>query len=693
MIDLDDIVAKPGMVPRRDQVPADHSVYSHYHRAIGKSPDLTRVMALPTRPQLDPGSDRAIALVELIQRRYSRDRTTPCQCREIAPSRFVDGNNGCITRVTPIQAWALFEIGLHGGLLGGIGVGFGKTLIDILAPLALADRWDRIETTGDRKSYSVLLLVPPKLIPQLEREYRLIGEHFIVPEIVFHTARPIHYAVADQPLLRVLPYTKLSTKSATSFLSNTRPKAIIADEAHLLKDPNAVRTSRALRYTDSDESIRWVTLTGSITDRSIKDYWHLAYYALRDGSPLPIDPIVVAEWASSVDAVRVRADGSYEDNADPGALLDGLISTGIVQPGESFSDGLSKRLTQTPGVIMTSTPAIDTALEISERKVTLPNTPKVDDRADCGAWPGLVDCLKMVRDGTRPDGEEICDPLLKHRCLLELASGFFYRWIFPRGEPEDLIAEWRNARKLWHCEVRDQLQNRREFLDSPELCRLAAQRYYGELPETMTVEYYDSDGEKHTRAMDDLPRWRSQHWQRWASVKDKVSPDTSAVWVDDFLVDDAASWAHSQRGVVWYNQDAFGKRLAKRSGLPIYGGGKNASEKMLGGFVDGKQIQGERGDRSIIVSIKAHGTGTDGLQRLFSRQLIANPLASNKDTEQLLGRLHRVGQHADRVYAEVYRHTQEIRRVFAQSLSRAKYCQEHTGSVQKLNIGWSDSEE
>ena len=92
--------------------------------------------------------------------------------------------------------------------------------------------------------------------------------------------------------------------------------------------------------------------------------------------------------------------------------------------------------------------------------------------------------------------------------------------------------------------------------------------------------------------------------------------------------------------------------------------------------------------------MKAHGTGRDGLQRVFSRQLVVCSPSSGDTWEQLLGRLHRVGQHADEVETWVYRHTPELVEAFEQATEQALYTKATIGTPQKIlqaTIEWGDS--
>jgi hypothetical protein len=133
---------------------------------------------------------------------------------------------------------------------------------------------------------------------------------------------------------------------------------------------------------------------------------------------------------------------------------------------------------------------------------------------------------------------------------------------------------------------------------------------------------------------------------------------------------------------VWYASSAFGAWVSELSGLPLHGGGVGA----------GKRIAEERGDRSIVASLLSHGTGRDGLQYLFHRQLIAQPPSSSTAWEQLLGRLHRTGQEAPIVYADAYRHTREVEASVDQAMARALYVEQTLGARQKLRVGWTRAE-
>lgn len=94
------------------------------------------------------------------------------------------------------------------------------------------------------------------------------------------------------------------------------------------------------------------------------------------------------------------------------------------------------------------------------------------------------------------------------------------------------------------------------------------------------------------------------------------------------------------------------------------------------------RLLSERGDRSIVASIRAHGTGKN--LQAFSRNLFANQFSDAAVGEQVLGRTHRQGQLADEVTAEVYRHTPVVIDALNRARMLAGYIEGTMGGSQKL---------
>ncbi len=610
---------------------------------VRPSKELTRILALPRRAR--PAGDGAAYVKPLND--ALRAPKSCCECHGLSVCRGGCyccqkwGPKGCILSLLPLQAWALSEIGQVQGSLDPIGVGWGKTGIAILAPMMVPD------------VKKAILLLQSNLKPQfLTRDFPQWGVHFRVPNLGSRTASVF---TPGLPVLHILAYSELSTKRGTSMLHDLNPELIIGDEAQNISARTSARTKRVIRYMTERPSTRCVWLSGNLTKKSLKEYAHLAEYALKMASPVPVEWPVVEEWAGAVDADT------------PNGIRSGIGALSrLCYVGEDARDGFRRRLTETPGVVSSVEGSIETSLVISERKP--PPVPQaigealaqLNRAAEAGGWK-------------RPDGEELVTILDVAECAKQLASGFFYRWRWPRMEPEPVIKEWLEARKEYHQEMRNKLKHSGQHLDSPHLLLLAATRWFD------GYRYKDADGHTTRIAAHNkngpMLTWESETFERWRAVRSQAKPETEAVWVSDYLVKDAAAWVKENVGIVWYAYDAFGRAVAGKSQAPLYGAGTEASTLILS----------EKGDRSVVASIRAHGVGKN--LQMFSRQLVANPPSDGAAWEQMLGRTHRIGQGADEVTAEVYRHTAELRTAFDTAISRANYIEATMGTKQKLVYG------
>jgi intein/homing endonuclease len=545
-----------------------------------------------------------------------------------------------VESVTPTGVQPVYDLSVPGpSNFVANGIVVHNTILDVLLLLAFKE-FDPTIKDG-------LLLVPVNLVEQLMHEYRLIREHFVVPEVWYHDGSNHKEPAPGMPVLHVRPYSLLSGMKYSDWIRNLNPRVIIGDEADKLRIINGAGSSRVFRQFFERGNTLAAWLSGSFSKQSITEYLHLLATALRYKSPAPLDPTVGEEWD--------RAIGAHKSLAPPGALLR------LCAPGESVRAGYGRRLAETMGVIISTGGSVDVKLTITERKA--PAIPKV-----------VADELDKLRETwVRPDGEELEDAMRVAEVARWMACGLYPIWIFPRKEPDEDIKEWRAARKDYFRELRQELLDRREHMDSAGLCEIAAQRFHGDRPKR-----------------DDRPEWACYAWPRWRDVKDKVKPKAKAVWIDEFLARDAAEWALENRGIVWYDIVAFGQKVAELSGLPMHGGGQDAGVKLIGGVSrkTKKSYAGEDGSRSIVCSIDSHHRGRDGLQRLFQHQLITTPFSDAAAFEQLLGRLHRQGQ-TDEVFCQLYAHTPEVAALVATALRRAEYAQESIpGNHQKLLMGW-----
>ena len=348
----------------------------HGYRAPKASAELERIKAIPRRPLESVDTE---AMIELMTARLRRARTAPCRCAELG--------RRCITRLKPVQAWALFEISIVGGLLGPIGVGAGKSGLDILAPMVMPGGVS-----------SVALLVPPTLVEQIVREYHLWFEHWRVPSLIFKDKHwGFNQEGENRPVIHIVPYSRLSRPEATILLLTLKPDLIIADESHRLKNLDTARGARFLNVYKTKPDTALCAWSGSMTDRTIKHYAHLSALALGKNSPLPIDSETLHEWACAIDP---PAPG--QTPAPMGALAD------LCEPGESLTNAFKRRLHETRGVVGTDDAGIGASLYMHKR--------------DPGAMPAPIrEAIAHVRTAMGAPRRRTADRRFQRRALCSRA--------------------------------------------------------------------------------------------------------------------------------------------------------------------------------------------------------------------------------------------------------------------------------
>ncbi len=491
----------------------------------------------------------------------------------------------------PLQNACLVEACLADGLVGMLAVGAGKTLVTLLIGSAMSSRM-------------AVLLVPSQLKEQLNREIdELYGKHFNIP--------------MDQ--IKIISYNELSSVRFATVLELINPDLIVLDEAQHLSR-KSTRQDRFFAFMDDHPACRLVALSGTMTQRSIKDYARIMEYALRKNSPLPGAAAgrgTLLDWASVLDA-------GVPDHSRkrPGALKK------FCAKGETVREGFRRRLIQTQGVVASGEDELGVSLVVCRKDLDIPAL------------------LQKQMDTTQEDwtigDEEFEDHLALARTMRQLAQGFYYRWAWPNDVKD---TEWLEARSAWHKEIRQHLTyNSRPGADSAKLYTNAVL----------------------CGAID------SPSYAAWAKVMNRPEPPTVAVWLDQFVIDYAIEWAKKSvkkaPSIIWYTHKCVGEWLAQKSGFAHYGAGKDASTAK---------------EPVIICSIASQGTGKN-LQHVYSRSLVLDLPPNGKVVEQLFGRTHRNGQKADGVLYDWLGHTPELIAGLAQAIIDAEYVVESTGQRQKL---------
>lgn len=492
-----------------------------------------------------------------------------------------------------IQAAALFDIALQRGALLPIGVGRGKALISLLAGEVL-------------EAKRPLLLVPAQLrVATLKQVIPAMAPHWKIP-----------------PNLMVRAYSELSQLKNDTMLEDLQPDLIILDEAHRVSNKKSGRGRRLVRYFGANPDTMCVALSGTLSQRSLRDFAHIAKWCLKERSPVPSEWRELCEWADAID-VKVPD----EQRVATGALR-------RLAGEDSARANFRKRFTETPGVVASKEDTLGVSLTISKVSVGIP--------------PELAVTMDRCREmWERPDGVFFSEAVELWRLQRGLALGVWRRW-----EPE-APEDWLEARNNWNRYVRETLKNNRRKLDTPLQVWNEIQKLHDDTVQIATVNHCD--------------------WCRWSHIKDTFRPNPVAQWVSSHALKWCTKWLKSRKssapGIAWVEQVDFGRELAKVSGFPYYGAGDDS-------ILD---------DRScgIIASIGAHAEGKN-LQH-FSTNLITSMPASGKKAEQLIARTHRYGQEANEVTVEIVIDIEEQLSSFLQARADADYIEEAFGNRQKLN--------
>lgn len=415
--------------------------------------------------------------------------------------------DNCPTSLWPTQAAALREAHDVRGLFGGIAVGEGKAMISLLAPTVM-------------EAQRPLLLMPASVRQQTLEE--------VIPKLRRHGWR-LH------PRLEIRSYTELSMAKNKDLLDTLQPDLIIADEAHELRGRSSARTKRVARYMRDRPYTMVVILSGSPTDRSLRDYWHLLAWALKpDLMPLPSQWPELCEWADALDV-----DVPEDQRLPPGAL------SRLCHAGESAVGAYRRRLTESRGVLCTSEAALGIPLRIRAAK---PEVPQHVGKMVAAAREFWED----------PNGDPVVDAKDLWRVMRQLALGFWLRWDPPAP------AHWLFARKEWKRYVRERLRHNRKGIDS------------------------EQQVENEAKAMRPQP----EAYRAWAAVRKDYEITTVPVWLDDFAVTAAGRWARETGGIVWTEHVEFGERAAALAGLPYFGGGDERVRTYKGPCVASVQAHG-----------------------------------------------------------------------------------------------------
>ncbi len=628
-----------------------------------------------TKPQRDPVAKEIQRIVQLpIEHPPTKEEVEEfCRSNTLA-EQFLKG-----WRLFDCQVGAVMAYDFYKGGFFPIGVGWGKTLISLM----IAERAHRANPKG-----RTLLLVPSQVYSQLTKSDIAWARRQVPISVQFillgnkTRKRRLKLAMSRLPGCYILPYSCLSTEDSEILLDEIRPTLIIADEVHMLKNAKAARTMRVKRFLEEHKP-NFVAMSGTITSRSIVDYWHLIKAALKENCPLPLSGHLIRQWSGVLDAVPIVV-----DNSEPGS---GFYTEPIMPlvrwarknwPNEEFLENTfgfraayKKRLTFAPGVVVTGEQELGCSIVLSDNPVKAPHRRE--------GWDKLEEAVRVVREEwVAPNGDEIDHAMHQYKWLYELAAGFYNDRYWPTPEEyaatknlsvqlADKLLEdamWHHTLlQLYHSALRKWINTRaKQGLDTPMLIGL-----------DMT-----NNGSKNV-GQDLYDCWRQAKDAEFEGMPVRL---TRPVRICDFKVMDAVRWAKAlpegEGGILWYSNKEIGIWLTESleaAGLnPLHcPAGKNDEIREVG-----DPELGGKADRIVVASIGAHHVGKN--LQAFVHQYIVQWPRSAVIAEQLLGRTHRNGQKADELTVYLSSNTELDVDNFAACLNDTAYIQETTGDRKKL---------
>lgn len=557
----------------------------------------------------------------------------------------------------PIQAAALADGHDLRGLLGPIRVGEGKTLVSFLLPVVL------------QGMFRPVLLLPASLVQKTWDEFEELKRHWIC-----HPAWATR-ANFDQA---VITYEKLGRDSGKDALMSRLPEMIIADECHRLRNRQAACTKRVERFFRANPEACFFGMSGSITKRSIRDYWHLLEWALKAKMPLPRSEKEMEIWAEALDERKV----DVLSRREPGVLMQFCtkeeqekVSPKRTAPlgrtdqmphffgnlGEKLDmvrHGYQRRLRETPGVICSPDTNLDCSLQI--RRLAFDPGPEVQEHLDV-----------LREHKLTPNGDLLVLPVDIWRHAREMAAcGFWYRW-----EPAP-PADWLSARRRWNWLVR-QILTPEQLRPKKDLRR----EMMGDVPDGELFERYkhlhlDSPFQVAGAVVDG--RITEQNiifaYKEWNRVKDSYKINVVAEWLSEEPLHFCVEWVKQNgNAIIWVEHRAFGEALAKMLNTGFCSNG--------GLDANGNTIESYKG-KLVVASVAANKEGRN-LQAWNKNLIVAAP-PNGALYEQLIGRTHRPGQQADTVYVDWMCACSEQDEGFSQLMADARYIQHTTGQSQKL---------
>lgn len=565
--------------------------------------EMNRILGLPIKPTISEANHKAFSQASLI-------------------------SNADIDGLLPVQTEAIVEYLRTGGLFGYIGVGKGKALISF-ACASIAYR------KGLRK---ILLLIPPKLAPQTMNKVlpflrRQIPINFPVHCISGKTKAQRDKLSKEDSGVFIMSWSQLSIEDTDDLLSSISPQLIIADEAHNLSNKSSSRYKRVNRYMVEYPETEFVALSGTMGKKSIKDYYHIIQWCLKDKCPLPNTYVELQDWCDILDTTFNEFTANHILNPLRLWAIN-AINEDIPRDISGYRKSYNIRLSTASGVVFSvGNNDLGTSILFQNEPVEVP-----DDYAGLSEVHRLRS--QLHNDNISPSGDNIDYAIHKFRYDYELTAGIYnsLTWADPeviserKKIPLSSATEILERSKEYHFASQEYNRLVRRWLDDHACAGLDSPMLLGH-----SMKY-------HQAKMVGQELYDSWCVKNALDFEDRIERDGHAVRVCDYKIQACIRWVKSlnrakhEGALIWWQRQEVGKwayELMRDQGIDVV----LADASKQGSDI----INNEANHNKIILaSITAYKEGLNLQKQIPFMYFLQFPREAHY-VEQATGRNHRTG--------------------------------------------------
>ena len=582
----------------------------------------------------------------------------------------------------PEQVKAMMQFHEYMSILCPVRVGGGKTLISALVAN------DAYTHFGKRK---IILMNPPKLINQLkETELPLYRRHISI-NVPFYwltkeaKGKRMMSAKSGRAGVYVLSYSMISRSEGSELMHAIQPDLIIGDEIHRIASDKPSARNRRFREIVKTYNPSLVSMSGTLTKKTPKNYHHIAVNTLAENCFMP-RPVGCADaWSTIIDSNASSIDDFNPSSPPQPGPIKPLIKWAQANwPEEEwpvnligFRNAYKRRMETCPGVVSSDSEEGGTPLRISNLKL---------DMAECAKRPGWELLQKLVKtlleQYVAPNGDEIDHAMHIWRWRYELEGfGFYNNLFWPEVEKfaarkgisqqeANIILErsieHHTLRQEYHKVLRRWIKNRaRTGMDTPML---------------LGLEMHNNQGSN----------VGSELYTAWSDMKDAefegmAERQKAVVRVCDFRLKQVVDWAKAwhtthknKTAILWFKNRGVGDWINEallEADLPVaYCPSGKHGEVLI--------RDRTQGHRFCVASMGSYREGFN-LQYHHDTEFFCQWPREADWAEQAMGRIARPGQDSDeaRFFTSIGLDFDKV--LFASTLNDAAYTHQTTAR-QKL---------